>query len=238
MEIKNKIAVITGAGSGLGAALASAFIEKGAKVYGLGRNMENLQKVEKKLSSAFIPVQLDIGIESKVAQWIKSNFSNNYHPDILINNAGAGYFRKIEETTLDEWHAMINTNLNGVFYLTSKLVPFMKQSQSQSYIVNIGSILGKTTRREATGYCATKYGMQGFSEVLFKELRSNNIKVTLVNPGSIDTDFFEESGIDAHHNMLQPAEVATLITQIVETPQNMLIDEITLRPLNPSKPKD
>lgn len=238
MEIKNKIAVITGAGSGLGAALASAFIEKGAKVYGLGRDIEKLQNVEKKLGREFIPVKLDIGLEPKVATWINNTFSDSYHPDILINNAGAGFFRKIEETTLDQWHAMINTNLNGVFYLTSKLVPFMKQSENQSYIVNIGSILGKTTRREATGYCATKYGMQGFSEVLFKELRSNNIKVTLVNPGSIDTNFFEESGIDAHHNMLQPNEVATLITQIVETPANMLIDEITLRPLNPSKPKN
>jgi|SRR5690554_894008 len=237
MNIKNTTSIITGAGSGLGSALSAAIIEKGGTVYGLGRNLERLNAVQKQLGNSFIPVQLDISREGDVAKWITDTFSENKHPDILVNNAGAGYFRKIEETTLDEWHAMINTNLNGVFYLTSKLVPFMKQSPNQSYIINIGSILGKTTRREAAGYCATKYGMQGFSEVLFKELRSDNIKVTCVNSGSIDTHFFEDSGIKSHGNMLQPIEVATLITQIIETPENLLIDEITLRPLNPSSPK-
>ena len=237
MDIKNTKSVVTGAGSGLGAALSAALVEKGGTVYGVGRNLERLKDVQKRLGDSFIPVQLDISREGDVAKWIKKNFSRNEHPDILINNAGAGFFRKIEETSLDEWHAMINTNLNGVFYLTSKLVPFMKESSSQSYIINIGSILGKTTRREAAGYSATKYGIQGFSEVLFKELRSDNIKVTCVNPGSIDTHFFEDSGIDSHTNMLQPAEVANLITQIIETPANLLIDEITLRPLHPSPPK-
>lgn len=237
MDIKNTISIITGGGSGLGAALAAAIVGKGGTVYGLARNFERLQEVQKRLGDAFIPIKLDISREGDVTEWIEKTFTENHRPDILINNAGAGVFRKIEETSLDEWHAMINTNLNGVFYLTSKLVPFMKQSPNQSYIINIGSILGKTTRREAAGYCATKYGMHGFSEVLFKELRSDNIKVTLVNPGSIDTHFFEESGIKSHGNMLQPAEVATLITRIIETPENLLIDEITLRPLNPSSPR-
>lgn len=237
MDIKNTTSIITGASSGLGAALSAALVEKGGTVYGLARNMERLESVQKHLGDSFIPVQLDISREGDVAEWINKTFSENNHPDILINNAGAGVFRKIEETTLDEWHAMINTNLNGVFYLTSKLVPFMKQSTNQSYIINIGSILGKTTRRESAGYCATKYGIQGFSEVLFKELRSDNIKVTCVNPGSIDTHFFEDSGIKSHTNMLQPSEVATLISQLIETPENLLIDEITLRPLHPSPPK-
>ena len=237
MDIKNTIAVITGAGSGLGAALSAALVKKGGTVYGLARNLERLEGVQKHLGSSFIPVKLDISHEADVADWIKKTFSENHIPHILINNAGVGVFRKIEETSLDEWHAMINTNLNGVFYLTSKLVPFMKQSSNQSYIINIGSILGKTTRSQAAGYCATKYGMQGFSEVLFKELRGDNIKVTCVNPGSIDTHFFEDSGIKSHGNMLQPSEVATLIVQLIETPENLLIDEITLRPLHPSAPR-
>lgn len=134
---------------------------------------------------------------------------------------------------MQQWHDMINTNLNGTFYITSSLVPFMKQHNANCHIINIGSILGKTTREEGTAYCATKYGMQGFSEALFKELRTFNIKVTCVNPGSIETPFFEDSGIKPHHNMLQPNEIASFITHILETPDNMLIDEITIRPLQP-----
>ena len=126
---------------------------------------------------------------------------------------------------------MINTNLNGVFYLTSSFVPMMKQNLNVCHIINIGSILGKTTRVEGAAYSATKYGIQGFSESLFKELRGHGIKVTCVNPGSIDTDFFIGSGIKPHHNMLQPNDIAAVIVHILETPDNLLIDEITLRPL-------
>jgi len=112
----------------------------------------------------------------------------------------------------------------------------MKSNQNTCHIINIGSILGKTTRTESAAYSATKYGMQGFSEALFKELRSYKIKVTCVNPGSIDTDFFEDSGINPHKNMLQPKDIAALIIHLIETPDNLLVDEITMRPLIPDPP--
>lgn len=97
--------------------------------------------------------------------------------------------------------------------------------------------MGTVTRSEGAAYSATKFGIRGFSESLFKELRSDNIKVTCVNPGSIDTHFFETSGIESHRNMLQPKDIADTIIHILQTPENMLINEITLRPLNPGKPK-
>lgn len=124
---------------------------------------------------------------------------------------------------------MINTNLNGAFYITSSIVPLMKANQNTCHILNIGSILGKTTRSEGAAYSVTKYGMQGFSESLFKELRSYKIKVTCVNPGSIDTGFFEDSGIQSHKNRLQPKDIAAFAIHILETPDNFLVDEITMR---------
>ena len=236
MIIDGKIAVITGASSGLGAALANALVAKGAIVYGLARNAEKLHAVENKLGQHFIPVGVDISNGEDIACWTQKAFSNSRFPDILINNAGAGYFTKIDELSLERWHEMINTNLNGVFYITSKIVPLMKVNQNTCHIINIGSILGKTTRTESAAYSATKYGMQGFSEALFKELRSYKIKVTCVNPGSIDTHFFEDSGIQPHSNMLQPKDIADLIMHVIETPDNFLVDEITIRPLIPSSP--
>lgn len=233
MEIKGKTAVVTGASSGLGAAMALALVTKGATVYGLARNLDKLHTLQKQLGKTFIPVKMDITNQKAVAAWVKRTFSDAKVPNILINNAGAGYFNKIDELPLQHWHEMINTNLNGAFYLSSNLVPFMKMNNISGHIINIGSILGKTTRPDSAAYSATKYGIQGFSEALSKELRDYNIKVTCVNPGSIETHFFEQSGIEPHSNMLQPKDIASLIIYVLETPNNMLIDEITLRPLQP-----
>jgi len=236
MDIEGKIAVITGASSGLGASLADALITKGATVYGLARNADKLQAIENRLRENFIAVSIDITNQKDISSWVQDTFSNSHIPDILINNAGAGYFTKIDELSLERWHEMINTNLNGAFYITSSIVPFMKKNTNTSHIINIGSILGKTTRAESAAYSATKYGMQGFSEALFKELRAYKIKVTCVNPGSIDTAFFEDSGIQSHKNMLQPKDIAQLLIHILETPDNFLVDEITVRPLIPNPP--
>lgn len=233
MKISQKIAVVTGASSGLGAALVGALVAKGAIAYGLARNLVKLEALQKQLGKTFIPVKMDVTDQKAIAAWVKKTFSDDHIPNILINNAGAGYFSKIDELPLQHWHDMINTNLNGTFYITSNVVPFMKKNTTSCHIINIGSILGKTTRAESTAYCATKYGMQGFSEALFKELRTYNIKVTCVNPGSIETHFFERSGIEVHSNMLQPDDIAALIIHVLETPDNLLIDEITLRPLQP-----
>lgn len=236
MEISQKIAIVTGASSGLGAALASSLVAKGAKVYGLARNLDELKALQSHLGKAFTPIGMDITDQKAIASWVEGTFSEHLPPDILINNAGAGYFSKIDELPLEKWHAMINTNLNGTFYITSKVVPFMKENHATCHIINIGSILGKATRSESTAYSATKYGLLGFSEALYMELCRHNIKVTCVNPGSIDTHFFEDSGIKPHHNMLQPNDIAELVIHILETPDNLLVDEITLRPLMQNPP--
>ncbi|MBL0309688.1 MAG: SDR family oxidoreductase [Bacteroidetes bacterium] len=234
MKIEKTIAVVTGAGSGLGAAFASALVHKGAVVYGLGRNMEKLHALHHTLGDSFIPIGIDITDQTAINDWVNKTFSDSCVPNILINNAGVGYLKKIEELSLAHWHEMINTNLNGLFYLTSSIVPIMKRNRNAYHIINIGSTLGKTTSSDSAAYSATKYGLQGFSEALFKELRSFNIKVTCVNPGSIDTHFFEDSGIKPHHRMLQPNDIAALVMHILETPDNLLVDEITLRPLMPN----
>lgn len=233
MDCKNKIAIVTGASKGLGAALCSELIRHGATVYGLARNTEKLSAIKKGLGAAFFPVTLDISNREAVFKWISRTFSAKPYPDILINNAGAGHFDKIDQLSLEKWHAMINTNINGLFYITSKIVPLMKHNPNTCHIINIGSILGKTSRAEAAAYSLTKYGIQGFSEALFKELRYDKIKVSCVNPGSIATDFFEESGIEAHHNMLRPSALAKCVLNLIDTDDNFLIDEITIRPLNP-----
>lgn len=236
MKLQNKIAIITGASSGLGAAMAAALVAKKTLVYGLARNKEKLEKLQEQLGPLFQPVPMDITNQDKLMEWINSEFNASNRPDILINNAGLGSFGKIDKMPTEEWLAMVDVNIKGMYLITSALTPLFKENNASTHILNIGSILATTTRAEGSAYCATKYAVRGFSEALFKELRSDNIKVTCVNPGSINTDFFESSKIKAHQNMLHPEDLANTVVHILETPDNMLINEITIRPLDPRKP--
>jgi NADP-dependent 3-hydroxy acid dehydrogenase YdfG len=231
MDLDRKIAVITGASKGVGASFSSALVAKGTTVYGLARNRLDLSILRKELGEKFVPIAMDITDQKEIYSWVDDTFSDGHSPDILINNAGSGHFGKIDELSLEQWHGMINTNINGLFYITSQIVPFMKRNIDTCHVINMGSILGKTARAEGSAYCLTKYGVQGFTEALFRELRSDRIKVSCINPGSIETHFFEDSGIKPNNNMLQPKDLADLLVHILETPDNLLIDEITLRPL-------
>lgn len=238
MDLHSKIAIVTGASSGLGAAIAESLVEENASlVYGIARNNSALKLLERKLGNSFVPVTLDITHQEKVKDWFNKTFFEKAPPDILINNAGIGSFGRIDEMSTEDWHAMIDTNLNGLFYITAEAVKLMRKKKSSSHIINIGSILGTTSNAEAAAYSATKFGINGFSEALFKELRGDNIKVTCINPGSIETGFFKNSGIASHKNMLQPKDVANSIIHILKTPDNMLINEMTIRPLNPKAPE-
>lgn len=235
MQLQNSIAIITGASKGLGAEISDLLVQEGAKVYGIARGKENLEKVKDRLGANFIPVILDISDREAVKKWVATEFENKT-PKILINNAGIGAFQRIDEMDENLWDQMMQVNLTGVYNITAPIVSKMRKDKNLSYIINIGSILGITTRSEGTAYSATKYGIQGFSESLMKELRGDRIKVTCVNPGSIETDFFESSGIESHKNMLHPKELAKTIEFLLKTSDNFLIDELRIRPLDSRNP--
>lgn len=235
MNVTQKIAIVTGASSGLGAAISTKLVENGVQVYGLARNVEKLQELKANLGSMFISVAIDITNREAIKDWLSNAFLDRT-PHILINNAGVGIFGKIDEMNNEDWDAMVNTNLNGMYNITSEVIKLLKPSQEPAHIINIGSILGRIGRAESAGYCATKFAIQGFSDALFMELRHFNIKVTCFNPGSMDTHFFESSGISSHNNMLQPNDLAETVLHVLQTPDNMLISEITIRPLNPKSP--
>ena len=236
MDLNNKVAVVTGASSGLGASFSQALVKKGATVYGLARSEDKLRNVLDRLGDPFRPVQLDVTNRSTIDQWVDDTFTDMGAPDILINNAGVGYFGNVDELPVKEWESMVDTNLNGVFYLTRKLVPLMKNLAHNTHIINIASIAATMGNPKLSGYNASKYALRGFSDALFKELRYDGIKVTCLLPGSIKTSFFDTVDIDTHDNMMDAEEVAEILVQILETSDNFLINEIMMRPLNPNKP--
>lgn len=234
MDIKSKVAIVTGASSGIGSYFSKMLIEEGAMVYGLARSTDKLQKIHDELGDSFKPVEMDVRDHKKMQEWVNDTFDSDFQPDILINNAGLGFFANIEDLHIEEWDNMIDVNLSGVFYLTRLIVPLMKENESVCHIINIASIAGLLGNPSMTGYNASKFGLRGFSEALFKEVRYDGIKVTCLFPGSIATHFFDRiEEMDTHPNMMQPEDIANTIKFLLQTPDNYLINEMTMRPLNP-----
>jgi NADP-dependent 3-hydroxy acid dehydrogenase YdfG len=227
MNLKGKTAIVTGASSGIGAEFSKILTESGVKVYGLARSIDKLNSIKEHLGDSFIPVKMDI-----------TQFEE-HTPDILVNNAGLGYFADVDELSLEQWHSMLDVNLSGVFYLTRLTTPLMKENEAVCHIVNIASVAGLMGNPQISGYNATKFGLRGFSEALFKELRYDGIKVTCFFPGSIATSFFDSiDAVKTHPNMMQPVDIAKTLKYVLETPDNFLINEVTMRPLNPKPPAD
>ena len=236
MNLQSKIAIVTGASSGIGAEFSKILVEAGTKVYGLARSEAKLEEIQDKLGDQFVPVPIDITNYTSIKTWVYSTFINET-PDILVNNAGIGIFSNVDELSIDDWHTMMNVNLSGVFYLTRLFVPLMKQNTNVCHIVNIASVAGLMGNPTISGYNATKFGLRGFSEALFKELRFDGIKVTCFFPGSISTSFFDDiESVTLHDNMMHPADIAKTLKYVLETSDNFLINEITMRPLNPKPP--
>ena len=239
MNLSHKIAIVTGSTSGIGAAFAKDLINAGATVYGLGRNQDAQTKLHEQLGDAYHPVIADIRDRQSLDAWVTATFTDQHAPDILINNAGLGIFGAIDEISPDDWEMMINTNINGIFYLTRTVVPFMKRKSTHSHIINVASVAGLMGNPNISGYNATKFAVRGMSDALFKELRYDRIKVTCIYPGSISTQFFaSEDGLNTHSNMMTVEDISSTVMHILQTADNYLISEVVMRPLNPKKPEE
>jgi NADP-dependent 3-hydroxy acid dehydrogenase YdfG len=200
-------------------------------VAGLGRNND----IEHENYRFFVCDVRDYAQVQQTVSKVQDIFGPEIH--LLFNNAGLGYFGKIEDHTLTQWHEMYETNVNGLFYMCKEVVPVMKK-QGIGHIFNIASVAGLEGYPEVAGYCGTKFAVRGISEAMYKELRDEKIKVTCVYPGSVKTDFFRNSpGIKPHDYMLMPEDVAMMLVQAAEMPDNFHQVNIEIRPLQPKGPK-
>jgi len=223
MELADSTAIVTGSSSGIGLATCRALLDAGASVFGLSRRETPIAQ------ERFRWLKADVTIEAEIDRAFEVVFAERGRVDLLVNNAGFGFFRDIESIDPAEWRRLIDTNLTAMFLCTRKVVPSMKTA-GRGMIVNVGSVAGKRGIRGGTAYCASKFAVNGFSESLMEELRGFGIRVACLNPGSVETEFFDHAGIEPKKHM-QPDEVARLIVSLVQLPDGMLPDEMTVRPL-------
>jgi NAD(P)-dependent dehydrogenase (short-subunit alcohol dehydrogenase family) len=237
--IKGKNAVVTGGTRGIGLAVSSALLEKGANVLICSRKADEVDKIVGNLRSRFADRVLGMSCDVTKYPQVREMFTKLEKEmggvDLLINNAGIGLFKPAAETLAEEWDATISTNLSGVFYCSREAIPQMRR-RGGGYIINIGSLAGKQAFANASAYCASKYGLIGFSEALMQEVRHDHIKVSLVMPGSVNTSFggHREDAAASVWKLL-PEDVAQVVVDLLAMPARALPSRVELRPSEPKK---
>jgi NADP-dependent 3-hydroxy acid dehydrogenase YdfG len=231
MDLTGKVAIVTGVSSGIGRATAEALLARGAAVAGWGRKPpEDLD------NERFLFFECDVRDEHAVAEaFTNTQRELGLEIHVLVNNAGLGVFGPIDGFKSEDWHAMFDTNVNGLFYCTRAALPQMKK-QHAGHIINVASLAATAGTANLAGYCATKYAVRGFSDALFKEVRPDGVRVTCVMPGSVETNFNgAQPGADPDPYKMQPEDIADAIIHALEAPNVTMISEIQLRPANVKK---
>jgi 3-oxoacyl-[acyl-carrier protein] reductase len=230
--LSGQVAVVTGAGRGIGAAIARRLADLGASVVLCGRSTKPLQATASQIAAEdgqAKVMQCDVSnLESvqALARFVEQNFS---HTDILVNNAGVGSFAApLHELTPEEWEKVLNTNLRGVYYCIRSFAPMMIRAKT-GHIVNISSLAGKNALPNGAAYAASKWGLNGLTYSVAEELRPHNIRVAVVCPGSVNTELSPHAGKDPN-KMLQSDDVAHVVAMLVTQAPQSFASEVLLRP--------
>ena len=236
--MKNKKAIITGGGRGLGKATAIAFAKEGIDVAITGRNEAVLKATVTELEAlgvTAIYAVFDISNYKAVQQGIKSIIDNFGSVDILVNNAGIAAFGSVNDMEVDQWSQIIQTNLMGMYYVTKEVLPYLIE-KNQGDIFNVASTAGLNGNATTSAYSASKFGVIGFSQSLMKEVRKNNIRVCTLTPSTIASDMSVELGIadkESEDSVLQPDDFAELIVAGLKLPRRAMLSGASLWSTNP-----
>jgi NADP-dependent 3-hydroxy acid dehydrogenase YdfG len=242
----NKVAIVTGASSGIGYATSLALSKAGIRVAVGARRMDRLQELEKQIvkngnewEEIFIQRKLDVTSKSDCDSFVDAVVRKWGRVDILINNAGLMPLSYFKNCKVKEWEQMIDVNIKGVLYCTSAIVPYMIDKKS-GHIVNISSVGGRIVFAGGSIYCATKHAITALSEGLRKELSPEyNIRVTCIEPGAVSTELLEtitdesmSKFVQSSKGMerLQSEDIANAILYAIQAPNHVNVNEILLRP--------
>jgi 3-oxoacyl-[acyl-carrier protein] reductase len=240
-DLRGKVAIVTGGTRGIGLSIARRLLAEGAKVFICGRNAGHLKSaldaLGKQSEGNVDGITADMRRYDdcrKVVQGAAEKFGGI---DILINNAGLGYFKPVDQLTPEEWDETIQTNLSGVFYCCREAIPLLRK-RGGGYIFNISSLAGVNPFAGGSAYNASKFGLNGFSEAMMQDVRHDGIRVSYIMPGSVDTDFAAAPGSKPSASWkLTGDDIAKAVVDLYRFPKTALASRIEMRPSQPPKKK-
>lgn len=241
-KLSGKVAIVTGASSGIGEATAVALAAEGAKVAVVARRSDRLESLVQQIANGggeAFAIAADVTDERQAQDMINQTKSRFDRVDILVNNAGVMLLGMVDGANTEDWRRMINTNILGLLYATHAALPIMK-AQGEGHIVNISSVAGRVAQAGAGVYNATKWGVNGFSEALRQEVHNDKIRVTVIEPGAVATelthhitDSAAKERVTAWIQSITPLEsedIAAAILYAVTQPARVNVNEILIRP--------
>lgn len=235
--LNGKIALVTGGTKGIGYAIAERLVKAGASVFICSRMREDVERAVDGLS-AHGPVAgklCDVRVEEQVKALLESCEKRFGGIDILVNNAGLGFnSRRVEEILPDEFRETLETNIFGVYYFCHYAIPKLR-TRGGGYIINISSLAGQYPHAGMAAYNASKFALNGFSEALMQEVRHDNIKVSYICPGSVNTEFGGDTPSDDRAWELQPGDVAQVLMDLLAMDARALPSKVEIRPSRPPK---
>lgn len=252
-SLDGTVAIVTGGSRGIGRAIASALVARGARVAINGRDPEALKEAEAALRGAasaagggagggrasgeggdrVLAVQGDVSREEDAAKLVSQAVERFGGVDLLVNNAGVGRFANVADMPTDRWREVIDTNVSGVFFCCRAALPHLKR-RGGGWIINISSLASENPFIGGAAYCASKAALNAFTEALMLETRYDNIRVSMILPGSVQTEFSGSQTTGADWK-LSADEVARAVVDLVAYPARSLPSRIDLRPSKPVK---
>ena len=240
-KLKDKVAVVTGGTRGIGYSIAERLLQEGAKVYLCGRDAQVLRQTLETLraqgGAQVEGLPADVGRYEDCRKLIHTAAEHFGGIDVLVNNAGIGIMKPVDQLTPAEWDETIHTNLSGAFYCCREAIPFMRR-RGGGYIFNISSLAGVNPFAGGSAYNASKFGLNGFSEAMMQDVRYDGIRVSYIMPGSVDTDFGGAPGSRRHDSWkLSGEDIAKAVVDLYTFPSTSLASRIEMRPSQPPRKK-
>ena len=237
-SLNGKIAIVTGGSKGIGLAIARALAADGVNVAITGRNAAQLSSAKRAVegagTGAVETLQMDVRQMDDVQRAVEATASRFGGLDIVVNNAGIGIFASVAAMTPEQWAAVIETNLTGVFYMCRATIPHLRK-RGGGFIINISSLAGKNPFVDGGAYCASKAALNAFSETLMQEVRYDGIRVSYVLPGSVATGFSSGDPDKGADWKISPDEVADVVVNLLRHDPRSLPSRVELRPSRPPK---
>jgi 3-oxoacyl-[acyl-carrier protein] reductase len=238
MDYKGKAAIVTGGTRGIGRAIAEALLREGMSVCVCGRKAEEVERAVAEMSEAgegsVTGAVCDVRDYEEVKALVAHAVDELGGVDVLVNNAGVGLFGPVEEMSPEDFRAVLETNLFGVFYCCREAIPVMKR-RGGGYIINVSSLAGANPHPRMAAYNASKFGLNGFSEALMQEVRHDRIKVSYVMPGSVNTEFGGDAPSAEKSWQLQPEDVARVVVDLLRHDEHSLPSRVEIRPSRPPR---